>query len=112
MLKDCFGAHRLQGRPDRQRHDYGEELDRPDGVWRIGDRVVSAEEGKGAFREALKAGRPKVLVTKIPMTIRLDPEVLDWFKSQGRGYQTRINDLFAGSQAPASRLLPCRADLY
>lgn len=25
------------------------------------------------------------------ITIRLDPDVLDWFKSQGQGYQTRIN---------------------
>ncbi|HBF12115.1 MAG TPA: 3-oxoacyl-ACP synthase [Deltaproteobacteria bacterium] len=27
------------------------------------------------------------------MTIRLDPDVLDWFKAQGRGYQTRINSI-------------------
>jgi uncharacterized protein (DUF4415 family) len=25
------------------------------------------------------------------VTLRLDAEVLAWFKSQGRGYQTRIN---------------------
>ena len=25
------------------------------------------------------------------VSIRLDAEVLDWFKKQGRGYQTRIN---------------------
>ncbi len=23
--------------------------------------------------------------------LRLDPDVLDWFKSRGKGYQTRIN---------------------
>ncbi len=28
---------------------------------------------------------------KIPITMRVDPDVLDWFKSFGRGYQTRIN---------------------
>jgi uncharacterized protein (DUF4415 family) len=28
---------------------------------------------------------------KPSITIRLDPDVLDWFKSQGQGYQTRIN---------------------
>jgi len=27
------------------------------------------------------------------VTIRLDRQVLDWFKAQGRGYQTRINAL-------------------
>ena len=29
--------------------------------------------------------------TKPAITIRLDPDVLDWFKAQGKGYQTRIN---------------------
>lgn len=28
---------------------------------------------------------------KPSITIRLDPDILDWFKSQGKGYQTRIN---------------------
>ena len=28
---------------------------------------------------------------KTPVTIRLDAEVLAWFKRDGRGYQTRIN---------------------
>lgn len=28
---------------------------------------------------------------KTQLTIRLDADVLDWLKTQGRGYQTRIN---------------------
>jgi uncharacterized protein (DUF4415 family) len=28
---------------------------------------------------------------KPSITIRLDPDVLEWFRSQGKGYQTRIN---------------------
>lgn len=28
---------------------------------------------------------------KKPVTLRLDADVLSWFKAQGRGYQTRIN---------------------
>ena len=28
---------------------------------------------------------------KIPMTVRLDRDVLIWFRSYGKGYQTRIN---------------------
>jgi uncharacterized protein (DUF4415 family) len=27
------------------------------------------------------------------VTLRIDNDVLDWFKSQGRGYQTQINSL-------------------
>jgi uncharacterized protein (DUF4415 family) len=30
---------------------------------------------------------------KASVCIRLDQDVLDWFKSQGKGYQTRINAL-------------------
>lgn len=30
---------------------------------------------------------------KQSITIRIDVDVLDWFKRQGRGYQTRINKL-------------------
>jgi len=28
---------------------------------------------------------------KPSITIRLEPDILDWFKGQGKGYQTRIN---------------------
>ena len=28
---------------------------------------------------------------KVPVSLRLDRDVVDWFKSQGRGYQSRIN---------------------
>lgn len=30
---------------------------------------------------------------KQPVTLRLDADVLMWFKGQGQGYQTRINQL-------------------
>ena len=34
----------------------------------------------------LRPGRPKERVT-----VRLDADMLDWFRRQGRGYQTRLN---------------------
>ena len=30
---------------------------------------------------------------KAQVTLRVDSDVLDWFKSRGRGYQTQINSL-------------------
>jgi len=33
------------------------------------------------------------LPEKKPVTLRIDEDVLAWFKSQGKGYQTRINKL-------------------
>jgi len=47
------------------------------------------EQGKAFFKRAeLKLPEPKIAVT-----IRLDRQVLDWFKTKGPGYQTRINAL-------------------
>ena len=40
-----------------------------------------------------KRGRgPQKAPTKVLTTVRLDADVLAFFKAQGRGYQTRIND--------------------
>lgn len=38
--------------------------------------------------------RARVLVPPAPkqqLTLRVDGDVLDWFRAQGRGYQTRMN---------------------
>nr|WP_236786692.1 BrnA antitoxin family protein [Allochromatium tepidum] len=36
-------------------------------------------------------GRPKADATKQPVSIRLSPEVVDYFKAEGPGWQTRID---------------------
>jgi uncharacterized protein (DUF4415 family) len=36
-------------------------------------------------------GRPKSAVTKTPVNLRLDPEIIAHFKAGGDGWQTRIN---------------------
>lgn len=40
-------------------------------------------------------GRPKAQRTKVPVTMRLDPEVLAYFKASGRGWQTRMGEVLA-----------------
>ena len=41
----------------------------------------------------LRRGRgPQKAPTKVLTTVRLDAEVIAFFKAQGSGYQTRIND--------------------
>ncbi len=32
---------------------------------------------------------------KVPVSVRLDPQVLEWLKSKGEGHLTRINDILA-----------------
>ena len=46
------------------------------------------ELGEDFFQQATLRLPPKQ-----PVTLRLDGDVLAWFKAQGRGYQTRINKL-------------------
>ncbi len=43
-------------------------------------------------RAVVKHGLKPVPAKKL-LTLRIDGDVLAWFKSQGRGYQTRINTL-------------------
>lgn len=58
------------------------------------DIVLSAEHPeadvrhimRGVVRRGLKPAPPKASVS-----LRVDADVLAWFKAQGRGYQTRMN---------------------
>jgi uncharacterized protein (DUF4415 family) len=33
----------------------------------------------------------KIEPVKVPLSIKIDADILTWFKSKGKGYQTRIN---------------------
>ena len=45
------------------------------------------------FAKAVVRHGLKPVPNKSQLTLRLDSDVLAWFKAQGRGYQTRINAL-------------------
>lgn len=54
------------------------------------DNPAWTEDMLGA--PVLRRGRgPQVVPTKVLTSIRLDADVLDYFKSTGAGYQSRIN---------------------
>jgi uncharacterized protein (DUF4415 family) len=40
----------------------------------------------------IRAGRPPSANRKIPLKLRLDPDVVERFRESGPGWQTRIND--------------------
>jgi uncharacterized protein (DUF4415 family) len=53
----------------------------------------------------LKArGRPKAAITKEPVKIRLDADVLAALRASGEGWQTRINDTLRASLRLAGRV--------
>jgi uncharacterized protein (DUF4415 family) len=49
-------------------------------------------EGDRRIRPARAVGRPRKEVTKEAVNIRLDADVVAYFRSTGRGWQSRIND--------------------
>jgi uncharacterized protein (DUF4415 family) len=40
----------------------------------------------------VRRGRPKLANPKQPVSLRLDRDVIEWFKRSGEGWQTRINN--------------------
>jgi uncharacterized protein (DUF4415 family) len=75
-------------------------------------KKTKADSGDAAGKKAGQHGRNSRLRTaakewaapdekmykpvKKPVTLRLDADILSWFKVQGRGYQTRINRALRG----------------
>jgi len=53
--------------------------------------------------EAKKVGRPKSENPKVPVSLRLEPDVLAAYQALGRGWQVRINEVLrAGMPKPSS----------
>ena len=50
--------------------------------------ITPEKFAEGLVRKGLKLVQPKTQIT-----LRIDTDVLAWYKRQGRGYQTRINAL-------------------
>lgn len=50
--------------------------------------VTPEQFAKAVVKRGLPAAKNKAQVT-----LQIDSDVLEWFKSQGRGYQTQINTL-------------------
>lgn len=44
-------------------------------------------------RAAVRRGLKEIKPRKVQLTVRVDRDVLDWYRSRGRGYQTQINAL-------------------
>jgi uncharacterized protein (DUF4415 family) len=84
-------------------------IEQPDGTyrevkgktdWAVLDAMTEAEIEQQASEDMAELGidpdwmdHATVIVphAKERITVRLDHDILDWLKAQGRGYQTRIN---------------------
>jgi uncharacterized protein (DUF4415 family) len=68
-----------------------------DRVDKMGDRDIDFSDNPEItaemFAKAVLRKGLKPVVRKTQVTLRVDDDVLTWFKKQGKGYQTRINSL-------------------
>lgn len=53
---------------------------------------------RGIVRKGLKSFAPKQAIS-----LRVDPDVLEWFRAQGGGWQTRMNAVLKAYKEAASR---------
>lgn len=75
-----------------------DEVHELDAEWfkqaRPAHEILPGIVGKEIAQEMLKpkGGRPKAESPKVPVTIRLSAEVATYFKSTGKGWQTRMDE--------------------
>jgi len=64
-----------------------EELEKLEPISKIDPKLLNAYESG----ELKKHGRPHKENKKVPMSLRVKPEILAAFKDTGKGWQTRAN---------------------
>ncbi len=56
------------------------------------DRGIAEDPGAAPILdEAWFKGAVLTIPTKMPTSMRIDGDVIEWFRSQGKGWQTRMN---------------------
>jgi uncharacterized protein (DUF4415 family) len=66
------------------------------------DRAHPELDLKHVVRTIVRDGL-KVRSVKESISLRVDAEVLDWFRAQGSGWQTRMNEVLRAYKEAASR---------
>jgi len=70
---------------------------------RVAERQADQDDSNINFRDIprlteeqlARLVRLRDIKRKVSVSVRLDPEVVDWLKSKGSGHLTRINDILA-----------------
>ncbi|MBS0570299.1 MAG: BrnA antitoxin family protein [Proteobacteria bacterium] len=61
-----------------------------------------ADEYRG--RKKVRRGRPKSAAPKLPVKLRLDPDLVAALRATGEGWQTRVNDTLRATFVLSGRL--------
>jgi len=76
---------------DRLKNFKEEDIDDSDFTDEMLDEAVAQGRVYSSWQEAVEAKKKR---NKKPITLRIDPEVLEFIKQkQGRGYQTLVNEI-------------------
>ncbi len=60
------------------------------------DIVIDDDEPEPTAEQWAKAIVTDRRPPKKNITLRIDPDIIDWFKARGKGYQTRMNAVLRG----------------
>lgn len=60
-------------------------------VAELSDQEIDTSDIPSLDSEFFKNAELHMPIRKKSITVRLDNDVLEWFREQGKGYQTRIN---------------------
>jgi uncharacterized protein (DUF4415 family) len=82
-MKNIYISHKSQTDWDRVDKLQDNEIDLSE----------SPEVTPEMFAKAILRKGLKPVVRKTQITLRIDEDVLSWFRKQGKGYQTKINTL-------------------
>jgi hypothetical protein len=95
-LEQASGGEEKQSmKTAKERHNDRPDLFAPDGYeWEDVPTQLIDSMGQGKPMPVDFLPPPEELIFRLPKqttTIRLDADVLEWFRSMGKGYQTKIN---------------------
>jgi len=84
----------MSKKPDHIKQQNWDDVDIPELADDEFKRMRPASEDVPGIVDDFKRsrGRPRKENPKVSTTLRLDPEVLDYFREEGKGWQTRINE--------------------
>lgn len=88
-VKAAVGKRMKRGRTEWARVDATTDAD-------IGEQIRANADDVEFTDEMFAAARWVMPEKKVPISFRVDPDVLEFFKSDGDGYQSRMNAVLRG----------------
>lgn len=98
-------SSRVEGREMPGRRKSGTDLDRVRALSNdeLKQQIAADPDFRDIPRDWFEAAEAVMPVAKKLLSLRIDSDVVEWFRSQGPGYQTRINAVLKAFMAESQR---------